>query len=111
MPSRPTRFAEVRFGRVRRLQNTWGYLRQSDGKDAFAHRSSILEGSLEVGDVVRFVAKSDAPHERATFMLVLPSNDPIAMVVAAMDAQRVRPMKALKLASWFPKNEGDDGDR
>lgn len=102
MSLKPKRLIELRFGCVRRLQRTWGFLRQLDGNDAFVHRSSVLEGSLAVGDAVRFVVEPAHPHARANCVVRLPPNDAIAIMIQALDARRVEPMKPLRLETWFP---------
>ena len=100
MPTTSTRLAEMRFGRVRSVRGTWGFLRHLGGQDAFAHRSSILEGKLTVGDVVCFIESQGHPHARAELIVPLSSKDPLAALICAMDARRVRPMPPLNLQCW-----------
>lgn len=90
----------MRFGRVRCLRGTWGFLRHLGGQDAFAHRSSILEGTLAEGDAVCFIEVRGYPHARAELIVPLSPEDPLAAVICAMDAQRVRPLPLLNLQSW-----------
>ena len=102
LSSSPKRVAEMRFGRVRWLRGTWGYLSLMDGKIVFAHRDSLLDGRLELGDVVRFVEERGYPHSRAEMIVRLLPSDPVAAAIRTLDAQRVRPRRPLNLKTWPP---------
>lgn len=103
MPTTPTRLAQMRFGRVRWLRGTWGFLRHLGGRDAFAHRTAILDGSLVVGDIVCFMEAPGHPNTRATHIASLSPHDPLAAVIAELDAQRVKPMRPLDLLTWVQR--------
>jgi hypothetical protein len=100
---RPKRLADARFAIVRHVQGRWAYVRVWSGHDVFAHRSALLQGSMALGDVVFFVRELAYPHARAAFVVQLPPNAPLAAVMHEIDAQRVRPMKATKLARRCPE--------
>lgn len=103
MPMMPTRLAPMRFGRVRSVRGTWGFLRQLGGRDAFAHRTAILEGSLVAGDIVCFTEVPGQPNARAMHIAMLSPGDPLAAVIAELDAKRVKPMRPLDLPTWVQK--------
>lgn len=73
-----------------------------NGKIVFAQRDSLLDGCLEMGDVVRFIEAHASPHPRAEMVVRLRPSDPIAVAIQALDAQRVRPLRPLNLKTWPP---------
>lgn len=103
MSLRPKGLADARFAVVRRVHGTWAYVRTWGGHDVFAHRSALLEGSMAVGDVVLFVRESAYPHARAALVVRLRAEDSLARLLCEIDAERVRPIKKLKLDTWCPE--------